>query len=392
MFTRRLQLGSKSLDRLQLREHRVLIEAASILAAALLATVFIRVIAGPEYQDFEDLALGRETVAMYAAVDGFPIHCKGSEDAAACLAGHEHRGSRPVALWLGNSQLHAINQMRPGDETAPALLFRELGTRGVDLVAFSQPNANLQEHLVLLAALEQQLPLRFLILPVVFDDLRNDGVRTTVSEMLVNNKSVELLERNEIGRRIVASIEVNAKGELAALSETAQERSEAALTTWLAEHSVLWAQRPQARGRIVEFMMSLRNFVFGITAQTKRRMLPGSLEPNLAAVEAILDESRSASIECLIYVPPLRDDIETPYVEEEYESFKQEVERLAKEHGAMFANLEALVPAPLWGRKDSETLGGDAELDFMHFQAGGHRLLATAVGRILESRLEGANP
>jgi hypothetical protein len=37
-------------------------------------------------------------------------------------------------------------------------------------------------------------------------------------------------------------------------------------------------------------------------------------------------------------------------------------------------------------------LGGDAELDFMHFQAGGHKLLAAAIGEILERESKGELP
>jgi hypothetical protein len=363
------------------------IAISSLVSAAILASFFVRALAGSEPENFEELALGKETVSMYAAVDGNPIHCKGSQDAARCLDGHERRGRRLTVLWLGNSQLHAINQIRPGDQTASALLFRELRALNLDLLTFSQPNANLQEHLVLFASLQQQLPLRFLVLPIVFDDLRNSGVRSTVSDTLATNESVDILDRYQIGKKILAGIRADAKGELAALDQTVQEIAETTFTVWLEQHSALWAQRPQARGNIQRFLMSLRNFVFGITAQTKRKMLPGAEGPNLAAAAAILKEAKKSSIKCVLYIPPLRNDVETPYIEEEYERFKQEVEDLAKANDAVFANLETLVPENLWGKQNSTVLGGDAELDFMHFQAGGHKLLAAALGEILEREL-----
>jgi len=38
----------------------------------------------------------------------------------------------------------------------------------------------------------------------------------------------------------------------------------------------------------------------------------------------------------------------------------------------------------LWGRKDATSANGTPELDFMHFQAGGHRLLAGAMLGLLQ--------
>jgi len=63
----------------------------------------------------------------------------------------------------------------------------------------------------------------------------------------------------------------------------------------------------------------------------------------------------------------------------EYDSFKNEVQILTKEQHAQFVNFEDLVPTDLWGSKDGTTLGEKTELDFMHFQAGGHSLLANEV-------------
>ena len=70
---------------------------------------------------------------------------------------------------------------------------------------------------------------------------------------------------------------------------------------------------------------------------------------------------------------------------EEYAAFKAEMATLADRPDVRFANLEDLVPADLWGAKAATTLGGGEELDFMHFQAGGHRLLAAALYRELQA-------
>jgi lysophospholipase L1-like esterase len=86
----------------------------------------------------------------------------------------------------------------------------------------------------------------------------------------------------------------------------------------------------------------------------------------------------------LLYVAPIRDDVEIPYDLEEYARFKTEVERLSAAHGAIFLNLETLVPAAFWGMRKSERTGEDLEIDFMHFQGQGHRLLGEAIAEAVE--------
>ena len=99
-----------------------------------------------------------------------------------CLKGYamQARGM-PVVLWLGNSQLHAINHYRQGEETAAPDLHRRFRDWGIYFLALSQPNANLQEHHLLLAHLLDQLRVDTLVLPVVFDDMREDGIRASLS-------------------------------------------------------------------------------------------------------------------------------------------------------------------------------------------------------------------
>lgn len=345
----------------------------------------------PEHEeDFEDLALGPATTAFYATSEGRPIHCKDARDAAECLETHRAAGEPPVVLWLGNSQVHGINQMKPGDETAAALLFDALRPRGLHLVTFSQPNANLQEQLALFAYLEPRLPVRLLLLPVVFDDLRETGLRASLLPLLDDSGARRLLGRSEAGRRILARHATQAEGDLAGLVDTVQERSERALTGWLEEHSRLWALRPQLRGQLFKRLHRLRNTLLGITPQSTRRVIPGRLELNLAAAEAILAGAAKAGATALVYIVPLRNDVKVPYDLAEYAAFKRRVEALAARHGADYLNLEGLVPAGYWGSKRSTSLDGRLEIDFMHFQAGGHALLAEQLEAWVARRSSGS--
>ena len=124
--------------------------------------------------------------------------------------------------------------------------------------------------------------------------------------------------------------------------------------------------------------------MFHISTQSTRRVIPGRYVKNMEALETIMSTASRAGIKTLVYVVPIRDDVDMPHLRGEYRGFKQEVERLVAANGAVFANLENLVPAQLWGQKGS-TAGGDGfELDFMHFQAVGHELLANELSRLFD--------
>jgi lysophospholipase L1-like esterase len=74
-------------------------------------------------------------------------------------------------------------------------------------------------------------------------------------------------------------------------------------------------------------------------------------------------------------------DIPTPYVDSEYESFKQDVNAAVDRHStiALFLNIENIVAEPFWGDLPASDLSGIRQPDFMHFKAQGHQLTADAL-------------
>ena len=335
-----------------------------------------------ETENFEELALGGETVSYFASVDGVPVHCHDLDDAHRCLRGYRDRGgARDVVLWLGNSQVHSINQMKPGDETAAADLHRRVARHGRYFLTFSQPNANLQEHYLLFQYLLDRVSIKTLVLPVVFDDMRNTGIRNSLADALKAPAVAARLAKTAIGQRLLSDHgDQDAAGnDMAALDDTVQEKSEAWLNARLESLWPLWAQRPTLRGELFLFLYQFRNWALGINPSSIRRMIPGRYALNRQALEATLDLARGRGIHVLLYVVPIRDDVKIPYDLNEYRLFKDDMKRLALAKGARFANLENLVPAQYRGSKAATTVGGGNELDFMHFQAGGHALLAEAL-------------
>ena len=82
--------------------------------------------------------------------------------------------------------------------------------------------------------------------------------------------------------------------------------------------------------------------------------------------------------EVLLYIPPYRQDIEGPYIEDEYARLKTDLAQLAAAHNAKYADFQNVVPGPEWGTVTDDVFGLK-EPDFMHFTAAGHVRFAQAL-------------
>jgi hypothetical protein len=363
-------------------------ELAIILLGGVIGMLCLYATFSTRRTNFEDMGLGLETTASFARLEDRQIHCVGTfEGARQCIEDfHARADSQYAAVWLGNSQLHGINQMREGDETAPAIAHRHLKPLGIDLIAVSRGNMNPEEHLVWVAYLSSQLPLRALVLPVVFVSLRRPGVHSSIAPALDDPRVEALLRRSEIGRKILDErLQWGEGSDLGGLEGTVQERTESLLVDWLEDHSRLWDLREEARGNFFKLLHSTRNRLLRIEPGTRRTMLFASYERNMSALGAILDLAKEAGFRVLVYVAPLRHDVDSPYIEGEYARFKVELKELADRGNALFEDLDTLVPGEYWGNTDSTRLGDETpEIDYLHFRSEGHVLLAGSVEEVFE--------
>jgi hypothetical protein len=331
---------------------------------------------------FEDLALGKESTPIYTSVDNRRIHCNDIDNSQECVDSyHELDREQSVILWLGNSQLDAVNQPTPNAETAATKLHRKFQMEGKYFLTYSQPNANLQEHYILFSHLLTELPITTLVLPVVFDDMREDGIRTSLLSVFEGSAAVQSIKQSDLGLKLyqVYFSKNSPTTDLAGLDDTVQEKVEFALNEKLNEFWTIWHRRPALRGQFLSFLYRSRNWLFGINPSTTRKMIPGRYALNLTAFKEILELAKKNGINVLVYVVPLRSDVKIPYEPQSYSKFKLEMENETIQKGFDFSNFEDVVPAGYWGVKRSTSLGGDSELDFMHFQEEGHHLLAGAI-------------
>lgn len=344
--------------------------------------VFLATLYSDVEVDAENFALGKENQHVRESLGGAAFTASSVPEIKALVdkgkIGCGTRESKTV-IWFGNSQLHTINQYKAGEHLAPYWL-KSMAAKPdcFQPYGISLPNANFQEYLVLLAYIRTVFRPDAVVLSLVFDDLREDGLRDEFS-MLMVNKTKDVLAGDQVGTEITALFQQVAErnkageGENGGLEGFVQKRFEDSLTRSMDNVIPLWAARPNLRARLLTDLYFVRNYALGINPTTVRRQIAARYQRNMAALEAILAQCNSSSVPVVLYVAPIRQDFSLPYDREEYDNWKREVSNLAGTYRAQLLNLEAEVPRDMWGTYHKD------DVDFMHFQGRGHVLLARAV-------------
>jgi len=343
----------------------------SFTLALLIISVFFR-----EKKNFENLALGIYTKSYFGKVKNRPVQTMGFRDQALVINGCKERNEKDLVLIIGNSQTHSINQYKKGDVTFTELLADSLNKESIDVISSSIPNATLEDFYLLYKGWKNKLPVKAMLVPVFLDDTREVGIQDVFYKDL---GAFSINDTNTVALRVNAQLKVLAHTETTefkALDQTFQERTENGLDTYLDKHFVPWHLRPNVRGDFFNNLYKLRNTVFGIDAKTKRGVIKNSYTRNLDALKALLEDCRKDSLPVLVYIPPIRNDVEMPYYQDEYEAFKKEIQSICASCGARFKNMESVVPNQYWGLKGTRTFKGLVDLDFMHFQYAGHIIMA----------------
>jgi hypothetical protein len=293
------------------------------------------------------------------------------------LAAHPQPG-QPIVVWLGNSQLHTINQFKPGDHLAPYWLIEVASCTDCFLpLGISLPNANMQEHYVLALDIIRQIPVKVMIIELCYDNLREDGLRDEF-ELMMNDELRGNLQKSSIGREMLTTWDARTKvdpdaEEAAGLNGFLQRPLEKFLVARLNEMFPLWAARPFLRGQFLDDLYWSRNWILRITPSTVRKPILPRYDRNMQALEAMLADLNRHHIPVIGYIAAIRHDLPIPYEVASYDSWKDEVVTLAGKYGVTLLSLENLVPNNQWGTYHKD------DVDFMHFQGAGHILVANAL-------------
>lgn len=287
---------------------------------------------------------------------------------------------RPLTiLWLGNSQLHLVNQYKVGDHVSPYWLRRDVKCPETTVpLGVSIPNANFQEHYLLEEYAAARLPVGVIFLELCFDGLRQDALRADFAGVL-SDTDKNILSQAPIGGEMLRVAEPLWKGrggagDNAGLKGFVQNGIEDRLDDKLAQVLPLWADRGNMRERALVDLYEVRNTMLGISSGTVRKLIAPRYDRNMQALEALLRDAHARGIPVIGYIAPVRNDRPNPYDPVQYAAWKKTVEQLLPRYGATYVNLENLVPPNEWGIFD--TIG---ELDFVHFRNRGHQLVAKAL-------------
>jgi hypothetical protein len=281
-------------------------------------------------------------------------------------------------LWLGNSQQHAINQIKTGDHLSPYWLKKSLHD-SVNVWGVSMPNINFMETSIIAKVLLKKEKMDILILAAVFDKLREGDIREEIIDSVYGpNKS--LFSQSESGRIIESKTSGTKSGDPKKSGfKTTQESVETYLNNLLTKAWKLWANRGTIRTNLYLLYYNARNKLLGIKPTSIRKQLPGNTLNNMLAFDEILRDAQSAGTKTIIYIAPIRHDYSLPYEVEKYNSWKDNVRVISVKHNAQFVNLEDLVPNEYWGLTDGE------KIDFMHFQGQGHKILGEKMAALVQT-------
>ena len=290
-------------------------------------------------------------------------------------------------MWLGNSQLHTINQFQSGQHIAPYWLRQKAQDPSCFWpYGFSLPNANFQEFFILSSYISSATHIDAAVVPLVFDDLREDGLRDDFSLLLAkafrselseSKTALDILQRFESGFLSPKEGESINKG----LEGFVQQHFEDSLSNSLGRIFPLWHERANLRVNLLTDLYFMRNYILNIKPNTIRKQIPVRYTRNMAALEETVRRLQNHGIPLILYIVPIRQDVTLPYDLVEYSAWKSSIAHLAATYNVELLNLEARVPPELWGSYDKDNI------DFMHFQGKGHELVADAIAPALKKIL-----
>ena len=310
------------------------------------------------------------TSVLYESFNNKPIHCGAYPKLEQCIDGARSSPLEKTILF-GNSQLHAVNDITENAELVALRLFKSSLKRNEYALTISYGNANFEEIFWALNKVLLSLQPKRIYLSSVFDDMREVGLRPDMLEGIDDENN---FQQNKVHQKRSFLPEIDFQD----ISETAIQRFFTDTPSWNTKHELKY--------RINVNLRSIRNKIFGITPETKRTVLPYAYERNMKYLSNIVSTAKKNNIEVMIYIAPLLQDTNIPYIKEEYVKYKKDVKEVAELYEAKFFNFEEIVPNQAWGLKQSTQFNSKLEKDYMHFTETGHEILANKLIESLNSK------
>ena len=232
-----------------------------------------------------EIGLGKGTESYAPFVNQYPIHIINLYNRDSLVKGWISRGRKDIFLWQGNSQLHGINQYSHGQINCIEYIFDSLSHNNKEVLGASYPNGNMQEFLLSAIYFIERFPVKGIIQPVFYDDMREDGIR---GEMNVTDIRKYVLKDSAFYYNISSINNLKVKDTspdimndgFKGIQQTVQDKTERFLDSKLEQKWNLWASRPDIRGNLFNDVYFFRNTLLRIKANTVRKMIPGRYKDN----------------------------------------------------------------------------------------------------------------
>ena len=345
--------------------------------------------------DAESFGLGNNTTQHAQQLPKRPFGGRNEWPARAIenARAHQERGAL-LALWLGASQLHAVNDFHEGDLLAVDQANRMAERDGLAVAFYlqSQGNSNFHDHLGMYLRFRQQgVTPAYLIVALTYDDLREGGMRPAVVRAIpdldvdVSTLSPEAREAFAVIERQVetlarAQADADAPVERTATEGTPQALLEDRLVRGLERVWPAYGARTALTSWAeLQLRVSLRRMINAakrtIRASPGTPPVPKAMETkNKKALDALVELAQRDGVEVILYRQPHVQGIEPFYHDRAaYDAFFAWVTQRYAARGVHVFDFEKVVPAHLYG------MSNWGLVDVFHFSAEGHRLLAEAV-------------
>ena len=309
--------------------------------------------------------LNKGTSVLYEKFDNIPIHCGAIPEINMCIDGALNSVNEATVLF-GNSQLHAVNNIAEDSVLVALRIFLKSQEKNEYAMTISYGNANFEEIHWALQHTLSRMSLKRIYIAAVFDDMREVGLRSEMSAQKYSDADINKVK--DSGLNFLPEIDM-------------QDLSESAIENFFTD-TPAWNTRHELKYRINVNLRSIRNKVFGITPETKRKVLPYAYERNIKFYEKILKSALENNVETIVYIAPLLQDSEIPYIKEEYLAYIKDIQDISLLYDARFYNFEKVVPLRDWGLKQNTQFGDSLEKDYMHFTENGHDALAIELMKV----------
>ena len=286
--------------------------------------------------------------------------------------------NKKTIFILGNSQTQSINQLKNKQTNLVELVSFALPEYNV--ISHTMPNMSVKEFWLSLSYWNSKIPIDKVIIPVFFDDFRENAVRDHFIDYAANENF--LIDRNDY-----VSKEINNRISEVNLSEHTQNLGqiiESNILSFLNNNLHFFGIRTTIKTNMFVGLYNLRNSVFNIKPTSKRKVIKSAFKSNLKSLINILSFTDKTNIVTYFYIPPIRQDYELPYDVNEYNNFKKQMRDTILSFNGNFKNFETIVHSNLWGNKQSTNLSNQSELDFMHFRFEGHKILADSLSNFVK--------